>query len=87
MAGIAGVFQIGEKQKVEQMLESISHRGEFGKEILEMENATIGIVWSQHEDERVKELTRRHIFRTCLLRPRLLHCIMPWWSCSAEAKL
>jgi len=63
MAGIAGVFQIGEKQKVEQMLESISHRGEFGKEILEMENATIGIVWSQHEDESVKELTRKHIFR------------------------
>jgi len=63
MAGIAGVFQSGEIQKVEQMLESISHRGEFGKEILEMENATIGIVWSQHEDENVKELTRKHIFR------------------------
>ncbi len=63
MAGIAGVFQSGETHKVEKMLESISYRGEFGKEILEMENATIGIVWSQHEDERVKELTRKRIFR------------------------
>jgi len=63
MAGIAGVFQSGETYQVEQMLESISHRGEYGKEILEMENVTIGIVWSRHEDEKVKELTRNHIFR------------------------
>jgi len=63
MAGIAGVLQTGETNQVEQMLESISHRGEYGKEIWELENATIGIIWAQHEDQRVKELTRKRIFR------------------------
>lgn len=63
MAGIAGILQSGETFQVEQMLESISHRGEFGKDIFEMENATIGIIWSQHEDESIKEQTRRSIFR------------------------
>jgi asparagine synthase (glutamine-hydrolysing) len=63
MAGIAGVLQTGETYQVEQMLDSISYRGEYGKEILEMENATIGIVWSKHEDEKMKELTRNRIFR------------------------
>lgn len=63
MAGIAGVLQSGESFQVEQMLESISHRGEFGKDIFEMENATIGIIWSQHEDESIREQTRKRIFR------------------------
>jgi asparagine synthase (glutamine-hydrolysing) len=63
MAGIAGVFQTGETFQVDQMLESISHRGEYGKVILEFENATIGIVWAQHEDKRITELTRNRIFR------------------------
>ncbi len=63
MAGIAGILQTGESKQVEQMLESISHRGEFGKDIFEMENATIGIVWSQHEDESIREQTRKRIFR------------------------
>lgn len=63
MAGIAGVFQSGETNLVEQMLESISHRGEYGKAIIEMENLTIGIVWAQHENERIKEQTRNHIFQ------------------------
>lgn len=63
MAGIAGILQSGETNQVEQMLESISHRGEFGKDIFEMENATIGIIWSQHEDESIREQTRERIFR------------------------
>jgi len=63
MAGIAGILQSGETKQVEQMLESISHRGEFGKDIFEMENATIGIVWSQHEDESIREQTQKRIFR------------------------
>jgi asparagine synthase (glutamine-hydrolysing) len=63
MAGIAGILQNGEKQQVEQMLDTIAHRGEFGKEILEMENATIGVVWSQHEDESIKKLTKKRIFK------------------------
>lgn len=63
MAGIAGILQSGEAFKVDQMLESISHRGEYGKDIFETGNATIGIVWSQHEDESVKELTRKLVFR------------------------
>jgi asparagine synthase (glutamine-hydrolysing) len=63
MAGIAGVFQSGETNLVEQMLESISHRGDFGKKIIEMENLTIGIVWSKHENERTVEQISNHIFK------------------------
>lgn len=63
MAGIAGILKTGEVVQVDHMLESISHRGVFGKEIFEMGNATIGIVWSQHEDENIKTQTRNRIFR------------------------
>jgi asparagine synthase (glutamine-hydrolysing) len=63
MAGIAGVFQTGKNEQVEQMLDSISHRGDYGKEIFEVDNATIGIVWSQHENESIMELIKKRIFR------------------------
>jgi asparagine synthase (glutamine-hydrolysing) len=63
MAGIAGIFKHGETILVEKMLSSISHRGQFGKKIFELDNATVGMIWSKQEDERVKEQANSRIFR------------------------
>lgn len=63
MAGIAGIFKNGETILVEKMLDSISHRGQFGKKIFELDNATVGMVWSEQEDDRVKEQAKSRIFR------------------------
>ncbi|MFH1160845.1 MAG: asparagine synthase-related protein [bacterium] len=63
MAGIAGILKEGEQELVSRMIETISHRGNYGKIILEKDGATIGMVWSHHEDEGVKEKLRKGIFR------------------------
>jgi len=63
MAGIAGILNKGEAKFVDQMLNTILHRGEFGKEIFELENATIGIVWSLHEDKWAREMVKNEIFK------------------------
>lgn len=63
MAGIAGIFKHGETILVEKMLSSISHRGQFGKKIFELSNATVGMIWSKQEDERVKKQANSRIFR------------------------
>ena len=63
MAGIAGIFKHGETILVEKMLSSISHRGQFGKKIFELDNATVGMIWSKQEDERVKDQANSRIFR------------------------
>ena len=63
MAGIAGIFKSGETGLVEKMLDSISHRGHFGKKIFELGDATVGMIWSLQEDERVREQAESRIFR------------------------
>ena len=45
MAGITGIFAPGKKKEVEKMLNKISHRGLKGKAILELKEATLGVVW------------------------------------------
>jgi asparagine synthase (glutamine-hydrolysing) len=62
MAGIAGILQPGQHDRVATMLEAISHRGIYGKTILEHEGATIGIVWALHEETGVKEKLRKWTF-------------------------
>lgn len=63
MAGIAGIFKPNEKNLVNSMLETISHRGEYGKEFIETSEATIGMIWSLHEDDETKKLIDQNIFR------------------------
>lgn len=63
MAGIAGILKSNEALGVKKMLDTIAHRGGYGKEIFELDDATIGIVWSEHEDERMRELIKKNIYR------------------------
>ncbi len=63
MAGIAGIFKHGETRLVEKMLNAISHRGHFGKKIFELDNATVGMIWSVQEDDSVREQAESRIFR------------------------
>jgi asparagine synthase (glutamine-hydrolysing) len=63
MAGIVGILKRNEKRSIEGMLESISHRGDYGKKIYELSDATIGMVWSFHEDEKIRDLVKKLIFR------------------------
>ncbi|MBK7173847.1 MAG: asparagine synthase [Bacteroidales bacterium] len=62
MAGIAGVLKKGEIKTVETMLSKIHYRGNFTSRIFELEDATIGMVWSNHEDQRVIAETSKNIF-------------------------
>lgn len=62
MAGIAGIFKPGESGLVEKMLDSISYRGQYGRKIFELGNATIGMIWSVQEDEQVMEQAKSRIF-------------------------
>ncbi|MBS4016125.1 MAG: asparagine synthase [Candidatus Latescibacteria bacterium] len=52
--GIAGVFSLNQVELVQQMLKKIKHRGEFGKELFQTRNATIGIVFSNLQSHILK---------------------------------
>ena len=54
--GIAGIFKTAEQKNVRQMLDKISHRGQLGPEIIETNNATIGIIYSAIESDLIKYL-------------------------------
>jgi asparagine synthase (glutamine-hydrolysing) len=62
MAGIAGILKPQKKEHVTRMLETISHRGKYGKAIFEFDDATIGMVWSYHENEAVTTNLKNNIF-------------------------
>jgi len=62
MAGIAGIMKSGEKQLVENMLKHISHRGNYGIRVFSFEDATIGMVWSEHENERMVQNAKNLMF-------------------------
>jgi asparagine synthase (glutamine-hydrolysing) len=62
MAGIAGIFKEGQQKLVTRMLETISHRGNHGKAIFDYDDATIGMVWGEDEENRVLADHRKGIF-------------------------
>ncbi len=53
MAGIAGILKNNEVELVSRMLGSIAHRGNHGRAVDSGNGATIGIVWSHHEEPGV----------------------------------
>lgn len=63
MAGIAGILKPGKKELIEKMLETMSHRGNYGKEIIETNEATVGMIWSKQENEQTQTLINQNIFR------------------------
>ena len=55
MAGIAGIASKNAETEVQEMLNTIRHRGKEGMTILEKNGTTIGLVWNETEDELVKK--------------------------------
>lgn len=63
MAGIAGIAQANGRVAVERMLDRIEHRGPAGREIIETEDATLGVVWPQPQVEAGTLLREQQIAR------------------------
>jgi len=51
MAGIAGIAQAGARAAVARMLDRIQHRGPAGREIIETQGATLGVVWPSYQGQ------------------------------------
>lgn len=59
MSGIAGIDQPGKQIAVKKMLEKISHRGNAGKEVRGMENATLGIVCANAQADSLVQIRQK----------------------------
>ncbi len=62
MSGIAGILKEGQQKLVTRMLDAISHRGNHGKSIFDFNDATIGMIWTEDEENRVLADQRKGIF-------------------------
>jgi asparagine synthase (glutamine-hydrolysing) len=60
MSGIAGIAAGGEQARVQLMLERLSHRGPAGQEIVDRDDATLGLVWTDLQEGSVAGLKHRH---------------------------
>ena len=61
MAGIAGIARGGQRVPVEQMLARIAHRGRAGKDIVELDGATLGLVWTPVQSQAARKLQQDHV--------------------------
>ena len=59
MTGIAGIGESGRVEDVRRMLDKIGHRGSNGREIFEVEGATLGVVWSETEKHWIPNMRRQ----------------------------
>ena len=59
MTGIAGIGESGRVEDVGGMLDKIGHRGPNGREIIEVEGATLGVVWSETEKHWIPNMRRQ----------------------------
>ncbi|TFH47811.1 MAG: asparagine synthase, partial [Bacteroidia bacterium] len=53
MAGIAGIARRGVGKEVSEMLDIMNHRGKAGRSVFESGGVTLGIVWTEAENETV----------------------------------
>lgn len=60
MSGIAGVSKPGKKHTVKKMLKKISHRGNAGWKVKEIENATLGIVYTKSQKKSLSRLMQKN---------------------------
>jgi asparagine synthase (glutamine-hydrolysing) len=56
MSGIAGIARPGEETLVSHMLDSIAHRGRAGRDIVDCEAGTLGVVWTPSQAGSAKDL-------------------------------
>ncbi len=76
MSGIAGIGAPGKRADVEKMLLKIAHRGKAGKDILETEEATIGIVWAESQASAAETLRKESAARDSAGSERLAEARM-----------
>ncbi len=55
MSGIAGVNQPEKEHTVKKMLKKISHRGNAGWKVKKIENATLGIVYTESQKKSLPD--------------------------------
>jgi len=60
VSGIAGIDQPGKQATVKRMLEKISHRGNAGKEVRGMKNATFGIVCADAQVDSLVQIRQKN---------------------------
>ncbi len=60
MSGIAGVNQPGKERTVKKMLKKISHRGNAGWKVKKIENATLGIVYTESQKKSLSRLIQKN---------------------------
>lgn len=60
MSGIAGIAAAGDRARVTTMLERMSHRGPAGRCIVDRDEATLGLLWTDLQADSADRLRRRH---------------------------
>lgn len=65
VTGIVGIDQSGKRNEVEAMLNKINHRGQDGRAILEFDNATIGVVWTNFKENPIADGTEHQVIKDC----------------------
>ena len=60
MSGIAGVNQPEKEHTVKKMLKKISHRGDAGWKVKKIENATLGIVYTESQKKSLSRLMQKN---------------------------
>jgi asparagine synthase (glutamine-hydrolysing) len=63
MSGIVGIEDSGRQIQVEQMLDKIAYRGTSGSEIIEAENGTLGVVWTESQTPPVSSGAHEYAVR------------------------
>jgi asparagine synthase (glutamine-hydrolysing) len=58
LTGIAGIERPRATKEVKAMLAQLQHRGTDGMEIFEQDSVTLGVVWSQSEENLVQKMQR-----------------------------
>jgi asparagine synthase (glutamine-hydrolysing) len=63
MSGIAGTGRSGRRPQVLKMLDKIAHRGLAGREALEFDGGTLGVVWARTRADAQRELREEQCVR------------------------
>jgi asparagine synthase (glutamine-hydrolysing) len=63
MAGIAGIERKAARTDVQRMLDQIAYRGPAGREIIETNTATLGLVFAASEFQAAEDLRQRNLAR------------------------
>jgi asparagine synthetase B (glutamine-hydrolysing) len=65
MTGIAGIYHSEGHEEVKLMLDEIAHRGKAGRAILEFDNATFGVVWTNSKEPPILDVTKLQAVQDC----------------------